>query len=287
MTGDALRVCPFSILPCYWPWPVPPRTDHPLLHLSPWEQVGQSMLLESHHPLRQAYGDWCGGLLLFLHECLSLAWADLWPPRWRGSCQVQTQVELAFPGYNSMIVATWLDPPCKLTQSLEFDAGEGQELTLHVGHILEWLLFFDSLPLLLVLPKIVEELGLQLIPFLLLVGGVVVLVEGSEDVAQVLPPPCTPVVSDVPQRVSRGGLLSAARLWRGLSMGGGWGNITRHPNGVSTLLLRLWVTGLPHGGPLLSSPGMADRPIVIISASGSLSPTYIGVPTVSGCRLAG
>ena len=107
-----------------------------------------------------------------------------------------------------MVVATWLDPPCKLTQPLESDAGEGLELTLHVGHVLEWLLFFDSLPLLLALPKIVEELGLQLIPILLLAGGVVVPVEGSEDVVQVLPPPCTPVIRDVPQRVSRGGLLS-------------------------------------------------------------------------------
>ena len=108
-----------------------------------------------------------------------------------------------------MVVATWLDPPCKLTQSLESDAGEGLELTFHVGHVLEWLLFFDSLPLLLAPPKIVKELGLQLIPPLLLARGVVVLVEGSEDVVQVLPPPYTPVVSDVLQRVSRGGLLSA------------------------------------------------------------------------------
>ena len=118
-------------------------------------------------------------------------------------------MELAFPGYNSMVVATWLDPPCKLTQSLESDAGEGLELMLHVGHVLEWLLFFDSLPLFLVLPKIVEELGLQLIPLLLLVGGVGVPVEGSHDVAQALPPPCTPAIRDVLQRVSRGGLLSA------------------------------------------------------------------------------
>ena len=99
----------------------------------------------------------CGGLLLLLSDCMSLAWVDLWPLRWCGSCQVQTQVELAFPGYNSMVVATWLDPPCKLTQPLEFDAGEGLEVMLHVGHVLDWCLFFDSLPLLLALPKIVEE----------------------------------------------------------------------------------------------------------------------------------
>ena len=133
---------------------------------------------------------------------------NLWPPRWRGACQVQAQVELAFPGYNSMVVATWLDPPCKLTQSLESDTGEGLKLALHVGHVLEWLLFFDSLPLLLSLPEIVKELGLQLIPILLLAGGVVVQVEASEDVAQVLPPPCAPVISEVPQRVSRRGLPS-------------------------------------------------------------------------------
>ena len=107
-----------------------------------------------------------------------------------------------------MVVATWFDPPHKLTQSLESDADEGLELTLHVGHVLEWLLFFDSLPLHLVLPKIVKELGLQLIPILLLVGGVVVPVEACEDMVQVLPPPCTPVISEVLQRVSGRGLLS-------------------------------------------------------------------------------
>ena len=70
-------------------------------------------------------------------------------------------------------------------------------------------------------------------------------------------------------------------------MGGGRRNITRHPNGASTLLLRLRVTSLPDGGPLPSSPGMAGRPTVIISTSAKLSPTYIGVPTVSGSRLGG
>ena len=70
-------------------------------------------------------------------------------------------------------------------------------------------------------------------------------------------------------------------------MGGGQRNIMRHPNGVSTLLLRLWVTGLPDRGPLPSSPGMAGRLTVIVSASAKLSPVYIGVLTVSGRRLGG
>ena len=120
-----------------------------------------------------------------------------------------------------MVVATWLDPPCKLTQSLESDAGEGLEVALHVRHVLEWLLFFDSPPFLLVLPKILEELSLQLLPLRLLVGGVIVVVEGPEDVAQVFLPPCTPVVSEVLQRVSRGGPRNAAKLWRGVSRDGG------------------------------------------------------------------
>ena len=208
MTGSAWWVCLSSILPWCLPRPVLPRTGHPPLHLSPWEWVGQSVPLESRYLPSWCGVTGCGGIHLFLCECLSLTRADLWPPRWRGSCQVQAQVELAFPGYNSMVVATWLDPPCKLAQSLKSDTSEGLELMLHVGHVLEWLLFFDSLPLLLALPKIVEELGLQLIPILLLAGGVVVPVEASEDVVQVLPPPCAPVISEVPQRVSRGGLLS-------------------------------------------------------------------------------
>ena len=54
-----------------------------------------------------------------------------------------------------------------------------------------------------------------------------------------------------------------------------------HPPGGHQLV------GLPDRGPLSSSSGMAGRPTAIISASGSLSPAYIGVPTVSGSRLGG
>ena len=186
--------------------------------------------------LSQHRGTGCGGLLLFLGGWTTLARADLWPLGGLGSCQVQAPMELAFPGYNSMVVATWLDPPHKLTQSLKSDAGEGVEVALHIRHVLEWLIFFDSPPLLLVLPKIFEEPSHQLLPFLLLVGGVIIVVEGPEDVVQVFPPPRTPVVSDVLQRVSRGSLRNAARLWQGLSRGGGWRDIMRHPNGVPTLL---------------------------------------------------
>ena len=112
-----------------------------------------------------------------------------------------------------MVVATWLDPPCKLTQSLESHAGEGLEVMLHVRHGLQWLLFFDSPPFLLVLPKIFGEPSPQLLPLPLLVGGEIVAVEGPEDVVQVFPPPCAPVVSEVLQRVSMGSPRNAARLW--------------------------------------------------------------------------
>ena len=112
-----------------------------------------------------------------------------------------------------MVVATWFNPPCKLTQSLESDAGEGLDMALHVRHVLEWLLFFDGPPFLLVLPKTFEELSLQFLPLRLLVGGVIVVVEGPKDVVQVFLPPCTPVVSEVLQRVSRGSPRNAAKLW--------------------------------------------------------------------------
>ena len=101
-----------------------------------------------------------------------------------------------------MVVATWLDPPCKLAQSLEPDTGEQQELMLHVGHVLKWRLFFDGFPLILALPQVVEELDPQLLPIHLHAGGEVVHVEASENVAQVLLPPLAPIVSDVLQRVS-------------------------------------------------------------------------------------
>ena len=61
----------------------------------------------------------------------------------------------------------------------------------------------------------------------------------------------------------------------------------RCPSGASTLLSRLWVTGLPDGGPLLSSPGVAGRLTVIASASANLSPIYIAVLTASRSRLGG
>ena len=147
-------------------------------------------------------GTGCGGLHLSLHECLSLTRADL-SPHWRqNSSQVQAHVELTFLGYNSMIVAPRLDSPCKLAQSLESDTGECQELMLHVGHVLKWRFFFDGLLLILVLPQMVEELGPQLLPIRLHVGGVVVQVEASENVAQVLLPPLALIVSDALQRVS-------------------------------------------------------------------------------------
>ena len=61
----------------------------------------------------------------------------------------------------------------------------------------------------------------------------------------------------------------------------------RCPSWASTLLVGHRLIGLPNGGSLLSSSGMAGRPTAIISASGSLSPTYISVLTISGSRLGG
>ena len=81
-------------------------------------------ILSSDTLLARHMGTDCGGLHGSLHKCLSLTRVDLWP-RWRRNpSQVQAHVELAFPGYNSMVIATRLDPPCKLAQSLESDTGE-------------------------------------------------------------------------------------------------------------------------------------------------------------------
>ena len=167
-----------------------------------------------------------------------------------------------------MVVAPRLDPPCKLAQSLKSDTGECQELTHHVGHVLEWRFFFDSLPFILVLPQMVEELGPQLLPVCLHAGGVVVQVEGPENMDQVLPPPLAAIVSDALQRVSGSPLRASDGGWR-----------------ASTLLARHRLIGHPEGGPLFSSSGVAGRPTAIIPASGSLSAVYISVPTVSGGRL--
>ena len=61
----------------------------------------------------------------------------------------------------------------------------------------------------------------------------------------------------------------------------------RHPEGASTLLLGIQGTGLPDGGPLSCSPGAACGPMVIISASGSLSPMPFSVLVACGSRLGG
>ena len=61
----------------------------------------------------------------------------------------------------------------------------------------------------------------------------------------------------------------------------------RRPGRVPTLLSRHPVTGLPDRGPLPSSPGVAGRPTVIVSALGNLSCMYINVLTASGSRLGG
>ena len=61
----------------------------------------------------------------------------------------------------------------------------------------------------------------------------------------------------------------------------------RCPSWASTLLVRRRLIGLPYGGPLSSSSGMAGRLTAIISALGGLSPAYISVLTVSGGRLGG
>ena len=142
---------------------------------------------------------------------MTLARADLWTcSPLGGSVPARCRHLWSWP---FLVVATWLDPHHKLTQALESDAGEGVEAALHIRHVLEWLIFFDSPSLLLVLPKIFEEPSLQLLPFLLLVGGVIIVVEGPKDVVQVFPPPRAPVVSNVLQRVSRGSLHNATRLW--------------------------------------------------------------------------
>ena len=52
------------------------------------------------------------------------------------------------------------------------------------------------------LPQMVEELDPQLLLICLCAGGVVVQVEASENVAQVLLPPLASIVSDALQRVS-------------------------------------------------------------------------------------
>ena len=65
------------------------------------------------------------------------------------------------------------------------------------------------------------------------------------------------------------------------------GGITRCPSWAPTLLARHQHIGLPDGGPLSSSSGVAGRPTAIISALGSQSPTYISVLTFSGSRLGG
>ena len=161
------------------------------------------------------------------------------------------------------------------------------KVAFHVWHVLEWLVFFDGPPLLLVLGKMFEELGLQIIPLHLLEGGAIVVVEGPEDMTKVLLPPCALVISDILQRVFRWGPCTADMLGQGASRCGGWRDIARHPRGVPTLLTRHLLTGRPNGGSLSSSPGATGRPAVIVSALGTPPPAYINVLTARGSRFGG
>ena len=61
----------------------------------------------------------------------------------------------------------------------------------------------------------------------------------------------------------------------------------RLPRGASTLLLRWPVTGLPDGGPLLSSPGVAGRLAGLASATTDLFPAFLSVLAADWSGLGG
>ena len=232
-------------------------------------------------------GAGCRGLLSPLGDLATLTRGNLQPPRQLYPHQVWTLMELAFSGYHCMIVTTTLDPPHELTQFLQFDASDFMEVLFHVGHIKEGVVFLDVLPLLLVLGEMIEEPGLQIIPFHLLERGAIVLVIGLEDMIKVLPPSGALILSNVLQRVFRWGPHTTATLGRGASRCGSWRDIVRHPRGVPTHLTRCLLTDRPDRGPLLHSPGATGRPAVIVSASNTLPSVHISVLTTSGNRFGG
>ena len=158
------------------------------------------------------------------------------------------------------------------------------EMLFHVGHIKEGIVFLYVLPLLLVLGKMIEEPGLQTIPFCLLEEGAIVLVIGLENMLKVLPPSGTPIISDVLQRVFRWGPHTTATLGWGAPRGGSWRDIVRCPRGVPTHLTRCLLTGRPDRGPLSCSPGVTGRLAVINSASSTLPPMPISILTTSGSQ---
>ena len=79
--------------------------------------------LGGHIPLARCLGSGCRSLCL-LCEHLGLTGADLWPRGRHTSSQVWAHVKLTLSSYHTMEVASHLDPPRELVQSLQVDPSD-------------------------------------------------------------------------------------------------------------------------------------------------------------------
>ena len=147
------------------------------------------------------------GLLLLVSHGTSWMRGNQWTPWWVVPCQVRAHAKLALPCHKSMIEAAWLYPACEATQTGELYPSESLKVRLHIGHVIEWVFLFNGFLLFLVLPQILKELTLWC-------REVVELEICSHEMVQILLPTCTPVVSEVVQRVICRSLSSTMLLGR-------------------------------------------------------------------------
>ena len=89
-------------------------------------------------------------------------------------------------------------------------------MLLHVGHILEGVIFLYAPPLVLVLEEMFKDFVPQLIPLRFLEGGKVVFIIGLKNMVEVLSPSLAPIIGDTLKRVFRS-LRAATTLVLGAS----------------------------------------------------------------------
>ena len=95
-------------------------------------------------------------------------------------------MEVALLSHQSMVVAPWLYPHCKILQPIEAEARSPPELLFYVWHVIDWAPLLDAQCLLFVQEEVCEEFIFQSYPVHLLIGGNVMPVVDLEHMLKVL-----------------------------------------------------------------------------------------------------
>ena len=99
----------------------------------------------------------CRGLSFLLGDPAGLTGCDLRPPGQFYPRQVGTIVKLPFPYHHTVVIAAPLYPSCALGQPLLPYSSGNIELLLHVGHVLEGVIFLYAPPLILAWEEVLKD----------------------------------------------------------------------------------------------------------------------------------